>query len=207
MFDNLKFNADGLIPAIAQDADTGEVLMMAWMNRESLALTVEKGEAVYYSRSRACLWHKGETSGNTQKVVGMYADCDGDTLLLKIKPNGPACHTGEVSCFYNAIIENNDFPQGSTILYALQTLIKQRKAEPVEGSYTNYLLDRGVDKICKKVGEEAAEVIIGAKNNSSDELRYEAADLLYHLMVLLVNQGLAIEDVFAELAKRHQPKP
>jgi len=204
MFDNLKFNADGLIPAIAQDADTGAVLMMAWMNRESLALTMEKGEAVYYSRSRRELWHKGATSGNTQKVVGLYADCDGDTLLLKIKPKGPACHTGETSCFFDTIVENKEFPQGASVLYALQELARQRKAAPVEGSYTNYLFDKGVDKICKKVGEEAAEVIIGAKNNANDELRYEAADLLYHLIVLLVNQGLPIEDVFAELADRHK---
>jgi len=200
----LKWNDQGLIPAIAQDADSGQVLMMAWMNAEALQKTQESGEAVYFSRSRGCLWHKGETSGNTQKVVGIAADCDGDTLLLRVRPTGPACHTGEQSCFHNHLLADGELPQGVQLLTALREVIEDRKANPQEGSYTNYLFDKGVDKICKKVGEEASEVIIAAKNQSKEELCYEVGDLFYHLLVLMVNQGLPTQDVFRELAARHK---
>jgi len=201
--DQLKFNADGLIPAIAQDVNTGAVVMLAYMNKESIALTLETGLATYYSRSRQEIWVKGKTSGNVQKVIGMFADCDMDTLLLKIEQTGVACHTGNYSCFSTPLMqEQTASTAGAHVLQDEFNVIMDRKQNPKEGSYTNYLLDKGVDKICKKVGEEAAEVIIAAKNRAPEEVRYEVADLFYHVMVLLAEQGMTPEEIFAEIERR-----
>ncbi len=200
----IKFNEQGLVPAIAQDAATGEVLMMAWMNAESLRLTEETGYATYFSRSRKMLWKKGETSGHTQRVLGIKSDCDGDTLLLTVEQTGPACHTGARSCFFNDLIpaDEDELPASSAILEKVYAVIEDRKAHPQEGSYTNYLLEKGVEKICKKVGEEASEAIIAAMKNSKEELTYEAADLMYHLLVLCYNGGVTPTDIWAELQRR-----
>ncbi|MFD2334262.1 bifunctional phosphoribosyl-AMP cyclohydrolase/phosphoribosyl-ATP diphosphatase HisIE [Cohnella sp. GCM10020058] len=207
--DSIKWDADGLVPAIVQDAVSKEVLMMAYMNKESLALTLEKGEAVFWSRSRQELWHKGATSGNTQKVVSLRYDCDGDTLLVQAVPNGPACHTGSYSCFYRDA--SGELPQESlpaadrfAPLSELESTIAKRHAERPEGSYTTYLFDKGLDKILKKIGEETAEVIIGAKNHDKAETRAEAADLIFHLMVLLREENIPLDDVLQELEFRHR---
>jgi phosphoribosyl-ATP pyrophosphohydrolase/phosphoribosyl-AMP cyclohydrolase len=197
---NLKFNEQGLIPAIAQDASSGEVLMMAWMNEESLKLTMDTGYATYYSRSRKELWKKGATSGHVQKVISMKYDCDGDTILMLVEQTGAACHTGNKSCFFNDIIGKKQVP--AKILDDVYEVILDRKASPKEGSYTNYLLDKGIRKTCKKVGEEATETVIGAIANDTDNVRYEVADLLYHLSVLLVQCDLTWDDIFTELEKR-----
>lgn len=196
----LKFDEAGLIPAIAQDISSGEVLMMAWMNEESIKLTLDTGYATYYSRSRKELWKKGETSGNLQKVCSMKYDCDADTILILVDQTGPACHTGAKSCFFNDIMEKKDV--SPKIIDDVYKVILDRKNNPKEGSYTNYLLDKGLNKTCKKVGEEASEVIIGAISNDTDNVRYEVADLLYHLSVLLVQCNLSWDDVFKELEKR-----
>jgi phosphoribosyl-ATP pyrophosphohydrolase/phosphoribosyl-AMP cyclohydrolase len=198
-----KYNDAGLVPAIAQDAQTGEVLMQAYMNEEAARLTLETGYAHYYSRSRRTLWKKGETSGHLQKLVSFALDCDGDCVLLRVRQTGPACHTGARSCFFNLVREDESVKNAS-LLYELYDLIADRRANPKEGSYTNYLFEKGIDKILKKIGEEAAEVIIAAKNAGTDELRYEAADLLYHLLVLMNEKGLAPEELFAELASRRK---
>lgn len=200
----IKFNEQGLVPAIAQDAATGEVLMMAWMNAESLRLTEETGYATYFSRSRQKLWKKGETSGHVQRVLGIKADCDGDTLLLTVEQTGPACHTGARSCFFNDLIpaDEDELPASSAILEKVYAVIEDRKAHPQEGSYTNYLLEKGTEKICKKVGEEASEAIIAAMKNSREELTYEAADLMYHLLVLCFDRGVTPADIWAELQRR-----
>lgn len=195
---DIKYNQEGLIPAIAQDIATGEVLMLAYMNEEAVKLTLEKRVAHYYSRSRKKLWLKGETSGNIQEVKGFYYDCDGDTILLKVNQTGVACHTGEYSCFFNKVEGAEDYKNTLADLYKV---ILDRKANPIEGSYTNYLFEKGIDKILKKVGEESAEVIIGAKNNQ-EELIYESSDLIYHLLVLLVNEGVTLGDIYEELTKR-----
>jgi phosphoribosyl-ATP pyrophosphohydrolase/phosphoribosyl-AMP cyclohydrolase len=195
----LKFGADGLIPAIVQDGRTKQVLTLAYMNRESLEKTLETGETWFFSRSRQALWHKGATSGHTQKVIAVSRDCDQDALLIQVEPRGPACHTGSVSCFGGEA----DKPEPESILAQLETVIAERQQERPEGSYTTYLFDKGIDKILKKVGEEAAEVIIAAKNEGQAELRYEAADLLYHLLVLLREKDLPFGDVLAELRERH----
>lgn len=195
---DIKYNQDGLIPAVAQDIATGEVLMLAYMNEEAVKLTLEKRVAHYYSRSRKKLWLKGETSGNIQEVKGFYYDCDGDTILLKVNQTGVACHTGEYSCFFNKVEGAEDYKNTLANLYKV---ILDRKINPIEGSYTNYLFDKGIDKILKKVGEESAEVIIGAKNNQ-EELIYESSDLIYHLLVLLVNEGVTLGDIYEELTKR-----
>ncbi len=200
--DDLQFNEAGLIPAIVQDETTGTVLMMAWMNEEALEKTVETEEAWFYSRSRKALWHKGATSGNTQAVTAILYDCDGDTLLLLVNPNGPACHTGRTSCFYRTF-DGSPLPK-ATMLNVLESLVQERKANPTEGSYTNYLFDKGIDKILKKVGEENAEVIIASKNEDRGELIYETADLLYHLTVLLAERGISWEEIMLELKKRHK---
>ncbi|MFC3799277.1 bifunctional phosphoribosyl-AMP cyclohydrolase/phosphoribosyl-ATP diphosphatase HisIE [Cohnella sp. GCM10012308] len=207
--DSIKWDADGLVPAIVQDAVSKEVLMMAYMNKESLALTLEKGEAVFWSRSRQELWHKGATSGNTQKVVSLRYDCDGDTLLVQAIPSGPACHTGSYSCFYRDA--SGELPQESlpaadrfAPLSELESTIAKRHAERPEGSYTTYLFDKGLDKILKKIGEETAEVIIGAKNHDKAETRAEAADLIFHLMVLLREENIPLDDVLQELEFRHR---
>lgn len=201
---DIKFNEKGLVPAIAQDVKTGAVLMLAWMNEESIKKTEETGKAHYFSRSRNALWQKGETSGNFQMVKEMDIDCDGDTILLKVEQVGNACHTGEYSCFYRTLLGNRDvaMQESVNVLFDVYNVIIDRLQNPKEGSYTNYLFDKGVDKICKKVGEEAAEVIIAAKNQSPDELRYEISDLFYHVMVLMVQQGLELHDIFAELQSR-----
>ncbi len=200
----VKFNEQGLVPAIAQDAATGEVLMLAWMNEASLRLTVETGYATYFSRSRQRLWKKGETSGHVQQVLGLRLDCDGDTILLSVRQTGAACHTGHRSCFFDEIIAPDpaEAPATAAVIAEDFATILDRQANPQEGSYTNYLLDKGVEKISKKIGEEASEVIIAAMKGAKDEVTYEAADLTYFLLVLLAQQGLRPEDIYQELRKR-----
>ena len=195
---DIKYDQNGLVPAIVQDIGTKEVLMMAYMNREAVELTLQTKIAHYYSRSRKNLWKKGETSGNFQEVKGFYYDCDGDTILLKVNQKGVACHTGNYSCFFNEVLKEG---KENHILERLYGIIVGRKELPKEGSYTNYLFKEGLDKILKKIGEESSEVIIGAKN-SRDELIYETSDLIYHLMVLLVNEGITLGEVFNELKSR-----
>lgn len=259
----IRWSADGLVTAVVQDAASKDVLMVAYMNREALKLTVESGDTWFWSRSRKELWHKGATSGNVQKVESLAYDCDADTLLLKVVPQGPACHTGSSSCFYRELPLNvtsgdaDNAASGSeqaadngtsgggealaavsargveeyvgsslrgvereeakgwrkdgavdardrfAILAKLESTIAERELERPEGAYTTYLFDKGVDKILKKVGEEAGEVIIAAKNRSPEELRYEVSDLIYHLLVLLQEQKLPLDDVLAELDRRH----
>lgn len=201
---NVKFDDKGLVPAIVQDVATKEVLTLAYMNQESLNKTLETRETWFYSRSRQELWNKGATSGNKQRVVEVKYDCDQDAMLVLVEPQGPACHTGAVSCFKDNLLE----PETGTvseynILQTLEKVIVEREKERPEGAYTTYLFEKGVDKILKKVGEEAAEVIIAAKNRDREELKWESADLLYHLMVLLVEQGLSFNEVLSVLKKRH----
>ncbi|MHB1316143.1 MAG: bifunctional phosphoribosyl-AMP cyclohydrolase/phosphoribosyl-ATP diphosphatase HisIE [Christensenellales bacterium] len=203
MLDKIKFDEKGLVCAVAQDVSSKEVLMVAYMNRESIKLTMETGYATYYSRSRQELWVKGQTSGNKQKVVSMFYDCDGDCLLLKVEQKGVACHTGQYSCFFEKLFENGKADkENASVLYELYGVIQDRKANPKEGSYTNYLFDKGLDKILKKVGEEASEIIIAAKNASNEEMTCEISDFLYHLLVAMVCQGVTLEDIFAELKSR-----
>ena len=199
---NIHFDEKGLVPCVVQDAKTGAVLMLAYMNEESLKATEESGMMTYFSRSRQKLWKKGETSGNVQEVVSLSYDCDGDTILAKVNQTGPACHTGSYSCFSGRTLLGEDKNGSAGILEELYGVILDRKLNPKEGSYTNYLFEKGIDKILKKVGEEAAEVIIAAKNPDKGELRYEAADLLYHLMVLLAERDMVPGEVFEELASR-----
>ncbi len=204
----VRFDERGLVPAIAQDAFTGGVLMLAYMNEESLRLTLETGYATYFSRSRQRLWKKGESSGHTQKVRELLYDCDGDTLLLKVEQSGPACHTGHTSCFYRSLKSlsgERNSGEGAAILQRVYDLILERRDHPKEGSYTNSLLNKGVDKIGKKLVEEAAETLIAAKNHSRDEIAFEASDLVYHLLVLLASEGLTLDDIYAELSARHRP--
>lgn len=203
---DLKYDDKGLIVAIAQDAITGEVLMQAYMNKESLDKTLETGFATYYSRSRNKLWMKGEESGHTQKVVEISYDCDMDSLLLHVIQNGVACHTGNRSCFYRNLIDMPKYPSNK-IIYEIINTIKDRKEKPVTGSYTNYLLDKGIDKICKKIGEEASEVIIAAKNDERHEIIMEISDLLYHTLVLMNIKDISIEEVFSELMAREGRAP
>ncbi|GJI63574.1 bifunctional phosphoribosyl-AMP cyclohydrolase/phosphoribosyl-ATP diphosphatase HisIE [Bacillus velezensis] len=198
--DELRFDEAGLIPAIVQDAASKEVLTLAYMNRESYEKTIETKETWFYSRSRRELWHKGATSGNTQKVIAIRYDCDQDALVVLAEPSGPACHKGSYSCFST---EKADAQDRFGILNELESVIAKRQAEMPDGAYTTYLFREGVDKILKKVGEEAAEVIIAAKNRDHEELKWEAADLLYHLLVLLREQSLPLDDVLDVLAKRH----
>jgi len=223
--EELKWDENGLIPAIVQDAVSKEVLMMAYMNRESLERSLATGETWFWSRSRQELWHKGATSGNTQRIRSIHYDCDGDTLLIRVTPAGPACHTVKYSCFYRPLREEGLGDQAQegregqegadsgsvtaggdrfAIINRLEKVIAEREAERPEGSYTTYLFEKGVDKILKKIGEEAGEVIIAAKNRSHEELRWEASDLLFHLLVLLREQKLPLDDVLAELQKRHK---
>lgn len=197
------FDKNGLVPAVAQDCRTGEVLMLAYMDREAFEKTMQTGYAHYHSRERDALWKKGETSGNTQRVLSVRLDCDRDALLLLVEQTGAACHTGARSCFFERISGGD--PDGhANYLYVLTDIIRGRRQNPVEGSYTNYLFEKGIDKILKKVGEESAEVIIAAKNAGNGELRYETADLLYHLLVLLEEKGLDLDEVFTELKSRHK---
>ncbi|PLS06972.1 bifunctional phosphoribosyl-AMP cyclohydrolase/phosphoribosyl-ATP diphosphatase HisIE [Neobacillus cucumis] len=203
---NVKFDEKGLVPAIVQDADTKEVLTLAYMNEESLEKTIETGETWFYSRSRQELWHKGATSGNIQTVASINYDCDQDAILVQVYPKGPACHTGAVSCFSERVVEGKANLADYQILQSLEKVILDRERERPEGAYTTYLFEKGVDKILKKVGEEAAEVIIAAKNRDHEELRWEAADLLYHLQVLLVEQGLPFTEVLRTLEERHKDR-
>lgn len=200
----LKFDENGLIPAIVQDVYTKEVLMLGYMNRESLELTLKTGKVNFYSRSRKALWLKGETSGNYLNLKKLRYDCDGDALLIEVIPEGPVCHTGNKSCFYRTLHELEDSPDGVAIIEKLYKRIQDRKEHPVEGSYTNYLFDKGIDKILKKVGEECAETIIAAKNNSPDEIRYEVSDLAYHLLVMLVDRGVDVKQIYDELTRRYK---
>ncbi len=200
-FSSIKFDEKGLVPAIAQDAHDGTVLMLAYMNVESLQATIESGYATYWSRSRNELWQKGATSGHLQKIVGIRYDCDGDALLLTVEQTGPACHTGEKSCFFQTIVEGED-PATSAVLQDVYAVIQDRMAHPKGGSYTNYLLAKGVEKIAKKVGEEATETVIAAIQNDPDALCYEAGDLCYHLLVLLAERGIPLAKLWQELASR-----
>lgn len=215
----IKWDEHGLVPAIIQDASSREVLMMAYMNALSLRKTLETGGTWFWSRSRQELWHKGASSGHIQTIKSMFYDCDGDTLLIQVEQTGPACHTGSASCFFNMVdgIWNEGAATADTagnpgsvgrfdILARLEATIAQRDAERPEGAYTTYLFEKGIDKILKKVGEETAEVIIAAKNQDHDELRYEASDLIFHLMVLLQNSKLPLDDVMKELERRHHSK-
>jgi len=198
----IKFDEHGLAPAIVQDAHTREVLMLAYMNEESLARTLETGQTWFWSRSRNELWHKGATSGNTQDVVALTTDCDDDTIVVLVEPAGPACHTGARSCFDLQVAEQH--PGG--LLHELYDVIKSRKEERPEGSYTAYLFEKGLDKILKKFGEEAAETIIAAKNEDQQQLVAETADLLYHLLVLLVARDVNLDHVRDELGQRRKPE-
>ncbi|WP_079506820.1 bifunctional phosphoribosyl-AMP cyclohydrolase/phosphoribosyl-ATP diphosphatase HisIE [Mesobacillus jeotgali] len=207
--EELKFDASGLITTVVQDAATREVLTVAYMNKESLAKSLETRETWFYSRSRQELWHKGATSGNTQKIVEIKYDCDGDALVVLVEPAGPACHTGAVSCFSENLLGEIDTESTSiadfAVMLELEKTIREREQTMPEGAYTTYLFEKGVDKILKKVGEEASEVIIAAKNRDAEELKWEAADLLYHLMVLLQEQKLPLKEVLGVLNKRKKP--
>ena len=197
----LKFNEQGLIPAIVQDARTRRVLMLAWMNEESLRVSMAKELCCFWSRSRGELWLKGETSGNYQHIVSIATDCDRDSLLILAEPDGPACHLGTESCFEYPLWESSS--RGDFTLSGLMGLLEGRKKDRPEGSYTTYLFDKGLDKILKKVGEESTEVIIAAKAEDKKETVYEIADLAYHVMVLMTQAGISLEEVRAELASRH----
>ncbi|UXH43508.1 bifunctional phosphoribosyl-AMP cyclohydrolase/phosphoribosyl-ATP diphosphatase HisIE [Rossellomorea vietnamensis] len=199
---SVKYDDKGLVPAIVQDAATKDVLTLAYMNETSLRKTVETGETWFYSRSRQELWHKGETSGNTQTVENITWDCDQDALLVLISKKGPACHKGEDSCFHEKVFGEGKSSK-ENILLTLEKLIENREIERPEGAYTTYLFEEGVDKILKKVGEEASEVIIAAKNRDSEELKWEVADLFYHVLVLLREQKLPLETVLDVLVERH----
>ncbi len=215
IIDQIKFDQHGLVPAVIQDADSGRVVMMAYMNRESLNKTIETGKTCFYSRSRQELWTKGESSGHVQIVKDIFYDCDEDSLLIQVEQVGVACHTGHYSCFYRSIngqeqdlaVLNMDrvYAEGKNgpgILYELYDIITARKETMPAGSYTAYLFEKGLDKILKKIGEESAEVIIASKNQDKSELIYEASDLIYHLLVLLVQKGVDLPEIFAELRSR-----
>ncbi len=199
--EELKFDKDGLIPAIVVDVMTKEVLTLAYMSKESLQITMDEKRTCFFSRSRQQLWRKGETSGNVQHVVSITADCDKDALVVKVDKEGPACHTGEESCFFNSLFINEEKSEFS--LRGLYDLLLGRKADRPEGSYTTYLFDKGLDKILKKVGEECTEVIIAGKADDKKETVYEIADLAYHVMVLMAQMGIMVEEVQKELASRH----
>ena len=199
--EELKFDEKGLIPAVVVDSITKEVLTVAYMNKESLEISMEKGLTCFYSRSRQELWLKGETSGNYQHIVSITADCDGDALVVVVEKDGPACHTGTNSCFTKPVYQSPELHEFT--LQGLYDLLIGRKTERPEGSYTTYLFDKGIDKILKKVGEECTEVIIAGKANDKAETIYEIADLAYHVMVLMVEMGISVEDVHRELASRH----
>ena len=203
----LKFDEKGLIPAVVQNIDTKEILMVAYMNKETLEKTLETGRATFWSRSRQEVWEKGATSGDYIYVKEIRVDCDGDCLVLLSEPAGAACHTGNRSCFFRKVegetlVEDKELNALSDILRREQAVIIDRKKNPEEGSYTNYLFEKGEDKILKKVGEEAAEVVIAGKNRDKNEIKYETADLLYHLSVMLVDNDMTWEDVFEEMERR-----
>ena len=197
----LKFDEKGLIPAIVQDHYTKQVLTLAYMNKESLAISMAEKRTCFYSRSRRCLWRKGEESGNIQRIVSITADCDGDALVVEVFKAGPACHTGAESCFFEPVYISDELKPFA--YEGLYSLIAGRKTDPKEGSYTTYLFEKGLDKILKKVGEESTEVIIAAAKQDREETVYELADLVYHCMVLMVNEGITLEDLTRELEKRH----
>ena len=199
--DTLKFDEKGLIPAIVVDAESKKVLTLAYMNRESLEISMQEGRTCFYSRSRHELWRKGETSGNVQHIVSITADCDRDALTVEVIKDGPACHLGTDSCFSNPVFRS-DLPEPFT-LEGLMKLLEGRKTEKKEGSYTTYLFEKGIDKILKKVGEETTEVIVAGKGGDKRETIYEIADLAYHVMVLMVQMGISLEDIHKELASRH----
>ncbi len=207
LFDNIKFDDKGLVCVIAQDVKTGVVLMQAYANKEALRMTIETGFMHYYSRSRQCLWFKGETSGHVQKVCSLVHDCDGDAILARVEQTGVACHTGAYTCFFDEFAslaeESDDRP---SVIEDIYEVIAERKENPVPDSYTNYLFDKGIDKILKKVAEECAEVVIASKNPDDEEVVYESADLIYHLLVLLAERGIEPNRVFAELASRRTKK-
>lgn len=198
---SLKFDEKGLIPAIVVDAKTKKVLTLAYMNKESLQISLEKELTCFFSRSRQEQWLKGETSGNYQHIVSITADCDKDALVVEVNPDGPACHTGTQSCFTAPVFESEN--NSAFSLEALMKLIEGRKTEKKEGSYTTYLFEKGIDKILKKVGEENTEVIIAAKADDKKETVYEIADLTYHVMVLMIQMGISLDDIYNELASRH----
>ena len=199
--DKLKFDERGLIPAVVVDSISGEVLTLAYMNKESLKITMERGLTCFFSRSRNELWLKGETSGNYQHVVSITADCDLDALTVAVEKDGPACHLGTDSCFTNPVYQSEELSRFT--LDGLARLLEGRRKDRPEGSYTTYLFDKGIDKILKKVGEESTEVIIAAKANDKNETVYEIADLAYHIMVLMTEMGISVEDIHRELASRH----
>ena len=199
--DELKFDEKGLIPAVVQDYFSKQVLTVAYMNRESLEISMREGRTCFFSRSRQQLWRKGETSGNTQEIVTIKADCDLDALVVEVIKKGPACHTGSESCFFNPVYQSET--QQDFSLEALYELLKGRKTNPKEGSYTTYLYQKGIDKILKKVGEECTEVIVAGKGGDKAETIFEISDLAYHVMVLMVEMGIEPKDIFAQLASRH----
>ena len=204
MFDieKLKFDEKGLIPAIVVDDETNQVLTLAYMNKESLGISLEKKKTCFWSRSRQELWLKGETSGNYQHIVSITADCDMDALTVRVKKDGPACHTGEESCFFNTVFENEEIAPTFSVDGLVKT-IEGRKLDPKEGSYTTYLFEKGFDKILKKVGEECTEVIIAGKANDKAEAIYEISDLMYHVLVLMIEMGISVDDIMKELSSRH----
>ncbi len=202
MTENVKFDEKGLICAIAQDIESGEVLMQAYMNDEALEMTLQTGYAHYFSRSRNKLWRKGEESGHVQKVISISFDCDRDCVLMKIQQTGAACHTGEYSCFFD-FLKGDKEAIGAEMLGKLQRIVDDRKQNPVDGSYTSYLFEKGIDKIAKKAGEEAVEMVIASKNDDKEEFIGECADLLYHTLVLLREKGVSLSEVCTELNKRH----
>lgn len=199
--DKLKFDEKGLIPSIVVDAETKKVLTLAYMNRESLEISIREGRTCFFSRSRQQLWRKGETSGNVQHIVSITADCDCDALTVEVLKDGPACHLGSDSCFSNPLW-HSELPEPFS-LEGLMTLLQGRKTEKKEGSYTTYLFEKGIDKILKKVGEETTEVIVAGKGGDKRETIYEIADLTYHVMVLMIEMGISLEDIRKELASRH----
>ncbi len=204
--DEIKFDEKGLVPAVVQDATDGRVLMLAYMNRESMEKTLETGKTWFFSRSRQKLWNKGETSGHYQQVKEILVDCDEDALVIKVDQTGPACHTGNQSCFFRKVEDGKltEYVQPATasILDEVYAVVKDRMENPKEGSYTNYLIDTGIDKILKKVGEECSETIIAAKNAEPSEIAPETSDLLYHLIVMIAERGMTMEDIYAELKHR-----
>ncbi|MBQ7657082.1 MAG: bifunctional phosphoribosyl-AMP cyclohydrolase/phosphoribosyl-ATP diphosphatase HisIE [Clostridia bacterium] len=199
--DDLKFDEKGLIPAVVQDYFSKQVLTVAYMNKESLEISMQEGRTCFFSRSRQQLWRKGETSGNTQEIVTIKADCDLDALVVEVIKKGPACHTGSESCFFNPVYQSET--QQDFSIDALYELLKGRKTNPKEGSYTTYLYQKGIDKILKKVGEECTEVIVAGKGGDKAETIFEISDLAYHVMVLMVEMGIEPKDIFAQLASRH----
>ncbi len=199
--DTLKFDEKGLIPAVVTESDTGKLLTLAYMNRESLEISIKEGRTCFWSRSRQELWRKGETSGNFQNIVRITADCDMDALQVVVKKEGPACHTGEDSCFHKEVCESDEISEFK--LEGLMEMLIGRKVNKKEGSYTTYLFEKGIDKILKKVGEECTEVIVAGKGNDKKETIYEIADLAYHVMVLMVEMGISLDDIHTELASRH----